>query len=412
LNTNGELNVDATYLTTYLTKTNEGAITRYPYQINQSIKIAANSYSNYAAVDYDLQQNRRLVGWYTLSDSKSPVVRQAGFVNGGNASDLYQGMYSSSPNDVKNNYYLFSNGWCFYSGIQFALADKPDNDHEMQLFVNTIIAAYKATNRMVSKKPVINITDPKPDENNTITITRQDIIGTDFILTFELSESSSNMDLSILLDDNPDGSWKEKLYQVNGGVLASDPISVNNVEKGIYALKIPINELTIESLLKITAVNMQGDEASTEVILKYLKEPVVTITKPIPIPNDSNQFLYVDFDYNEMDSSDLNASEQFRIEFKVEQALTNVKLQITSDGIDLTQDFPDNVLIRRLNEDGSESDIDPTQYISDGTFVMYLPLKQMEGYSSREITIMATDLSGSSGVTVVTLLRRSLFPLD
>jgi hypothetical protein len=43
---------------------------------------------------------------------------------------------------------------------------------------------------------------------------------------------------------------------------------------------------------------------------------------------------------------------------------------------------------------------------------MHIPAVVMQGHSTREITISAADLSGNKGQTSVTLLRRSLFPLD
>lgn len=61
---------------------------------------------------------------------------------------------------------------------------------------------------------------------------------------------------------------------------------------------------------------------------------------------------------------------------------------------------------------GSES-ITPTyQNTSDMDFVLYINMSTMHNINSRDFTITATDTSGKEGSDSLTLLRRSLFPLD
>jgi hypothetical protein len=144
----------STYTPTAATKSNEGANTQYPYKIDDSIKITStsyiphsNSYLQDASVDYnmgsDIGTNPPLVGWYSLSDAKAANNN---------------GIFSVSPNDVKNNYYLFNKGKVYYSGIQLKQADTANNDMEIKLFINTIIACYKSTRgRIVAVPPVVTI---------------------------------------------------------------------------------------------------------------------------------------------------------------------------------------------------------------------------------------------------------------
>lgn len=148
------LKTSSTFTPTAVTKSNEGADTQYPYKIDDSIKITSTSYipssTSYlqdTSVDYNMGSNigtnPPLVGWYSLSDAK--------------ASDN-TGIFSVSPNDVKNNYYLFNKGKVYYSGIQLKQADVANNDMEIKLFINTLVACYKSTGgRIVAVPPVVTI---------------------------------------------------------------------------------------------------------------------------------------------------------------------------------------------------------------------------------------------------------------
>lgn len=46
------------------------------------------------------------------------------------------------PNDAANNYYIYSKGNVFYSGVGHSTVD---GDMEAKLFINTMIAAYRTT---------------------------------------------------------------------------------------------------------------------------------------------------------------------------------------------------------------------------------------------------------------------------
>lgn len=50
--------------------------------------------------------------------------------------------YGTSPNDAANNYYIYSKGNVFYSGVGHSTVD---GDMEAKLFINTMIAAYRTT---------------------------------------------------------------------------------------------------------------------------------------------------------------------------------------------------------------------------------------------------------------------------
>jgi hypothetical protein len=226
------------------------------------------------------------------------------------------------------------------------------------------------------------------------------------------------MDLKILLDDlEPDGSWNETIYPVSEtGEISDIPVSINNTEKlvavGTNLLKIPENLLTGEPKLTLSAVNAEESRAEASVTLKYVHTPVVTIEDPSPITNSKNKFIYVDLDFDAADSADINGMDRIRVVFKIDQSLTKVLAEITSEGESLTGSSPGRISVHKIVENteaDTEADLNQAE---NGLYAMYIPNALMKGYSSREIKIKATDLSGNSGETTVTLLRRSLFPLD
>ena len=123
------------------TQVNEGQITQYPYliskdeikEINQrkSLKVSSTHYQwlqPNMELDRDGDGRSDIVVWYCLSDIYDSNVQSTN-------------IYSICPNDVVNNYYIYTMGNVTYSGAGHF---RPDEGAEMKLFVNTIIAAYNA----------------------------------------------------------------------------------------------------------------------------------------------------------------------------------------------------------------------------------------------------------------------------
>ncbi|MBQ8188819.1 MAG: DUF5057 domain-containing protein [Lachnospiraceae bacterium] len=112
---------------------NNGQIANYPYTIGESIKVSkakAQKFQLDLDTDADREGNSDVVVWYTL-----------GAIEG--AGETYKDLYSVTPKDGINNYYVYNHGSVTYTG--FGLNNK---DHltvdESKLFVNTLIAAYEA----------------------------------------------------------------------------------------------------------------------------------------------------------------------------------------------------------------------------------------------------------------------------
>lgn len=138
--TNGKLRVanttretQNTEATTKASQVNEGAITEYPYKIDKTITVAATHFQYYQLAleeNADEDDSGDLVVWYCLGDKDKK--------NG-------NGYYDHSPNDVRNNYYIYSYKNIIYTGVGHSNVQNNNNNlMEKKLFVNTIIAAYNA----------------------------------------------------------------------------------------------------------------------------------------------------------------------------------------------------------------------------------------------------------------------------
>ncbi len=124
-----------------VSKVNEGAITQYPYYMEDTLKTAATHSQYYQLAmeqDDDKDGSNDIVVWYCLADDGLNNTRS--------------GAYKDSPNDVRNSYYFYSKGNVIYTGIGDATNDKyevigPDafTKQERNLFVNAIVAAARVT---------------------------------------------------------------------------------------------------------------------------------------------------------------------------------------------------------------------------------------------------------------------------
>lgn len=169
--TNGskKFSTEKTTSETYtIEQVNEGAITEYPYILPTSIQVAS-THAQYWTVDLESDTNNDdesdLVVWYCINKRSSG-----------------QDYYEKTPNDVRNNYYIYNKGNITYSGAgHYPIS----SDEEIKLFINTMIAAYNAQ----LKAPEISIVEngePEADDLESViipydtTVTPEEI-GADFI---------------------------------------------------------------------------------------------------------------------------------------------------------------------------------------------------------------------------------------
>jgi len=120
-------------ITTTVTKLNDGQLTQYPYLIDKTFSIA-KTHGQYYQLN---MEDPEIVVWYCLASG-----------SGGDS------LYDLSPNDASNNYYIYNKGNITYSGVGHDTVK--GSVMEVKLFINTMIAAYKAS----LKNPTIQILNP------------------------------------------------------------------------------------------------------------------------------------------------------------------------------------------------------------------------------------------------------------
>lgn len=130
-----KLNYRSGQVNAKVTKENDGLITHYPYEIGSEFRSAKTHYQYYQLhMDQDVDGDNEgdVVVWYCLSDDADDPNSELGKV------------YRNSKNDARNNYYIYNIGNVTYTGMGHSALDHSGSDLETKLFINTIVAAYKA----------------------------------------------------------------------------------------------------------------------------------------------------------------------------------------------------------------------------------------------------------------------------
>ncbi|MBD5475330.1 MAG: DUF5057 domain-containing protein [Lachnospiraceae bacterium] len=125
----------------HATQVNKGQITEYPYKLQEEFEVAL-THTQYYELDYtaddDGDGESDLVVWYCLGGRTSTTGH----------SDWETTIYSQSPNDVRNNYYIYNKGNITYTGMGHARCKWEGAEwytfEEAKLFINTMIASYQA----------------------------------------------------------------------------------------------------------------------------------------------------------------------------------------------------------------------------------------------------------------------------
>ena len=126
-----------------VSRVNTGAITQYPFTIPDKIDVAMTHPQYY---QLDMERNDMVV-WYCL-DGGTP----------GKSSTKETTFFGQNKNDVRNNYYIYNVGNVTYSGMGHMDGDTANalalTDLEIELFINTFVAAYRASAMGVPVKVV------------------------------------------------------------------------------------------------------------------------------------------------------------------------------------------------------------------------------------------------------------------
>ena len=268
------------------TQVNEGQITQYPYQISADEQLEiSNTHYQWLQPNMELDRNgdgkNDIVVWYCISG-----VADGNYKN--------TNIYNITPNDVVNNYYIYTMGNVTYSGAGHST---PSKESEIKLFVNTMIAAYNAgvTAPSVSFKDksgskiqsVYMLYDPVnhivlDDKNNgTISVNFQaddyNILAGGQQLCVEFYKSCADDTSGAISVDGitgkvlrlkTDGEDGLKITDSNGNVIS--PIERNGVKNcypitngATYTLKYSSDEMGLFSTNTSGTILNEGAQAST-----------------------------------------------------------------------------------------------------------------------------------------------------
>ena len=216
------------YETDFVTKVNDGQITSYPYNIPKGIRVGT-THMQYYQLNMDDPEIRV---WYALSDEKSYVYKDNHDL--GHSGET--GPYSVSPNDVRNNYYLYSKDNIVYTGLGNMAIDSlvdvipenPEYEYEVKLFINTLVATY----RLGTKAPEVTITN---------------------------EDARQNSDLEYIFYENFEGiSYKDKIKKIRFIGRDTNPGSAM-LTVGVYQ----IDDLGEATLINAPVKSIKGDLAQS-----------------------------------------------------------------------------------------------------------------------------------------------------
>lgn len=218
-------------LTSMVTQTNEGQITEYPYKIDQTFKIA-QTHGQWYQLN---MEDPEVTVWYCLSDNEngSPSAWQGSDNNG----DGTGATYGVSPNDAANNYYIYSKGNVFYSGVGHSTVN---DEMEAKLFINTMISAYRAS----YQPPMVEVLNPEAELKDINKMAYQmsfaqeynngleEVQSTDELKVafspVELNAISTKLDCSIYYEVNGKKEYVTEIYRKD----TNEKIEVSRDSKG------------------------------------------------------------------------------------------------------------------------------------------------------------------------------------
>lgn len=132
-------------------KMNDGQVTSYPFEISDTLDISETHGQ-----------------WYQLNMEDPEVTVWYSLIDDDKKKDGSSTNYAVSPYDAANNYYIYSKANVFYSGVGHSTVK---SDMEARLFINTMIAAYRAA----YQPPVVDILNEEAEltdiDNTTYQIT-------------------------------------------------------------------------------------------------------------------------------------------------------------------------------------------------------------------------------------------------
>lgn len=202
---NGNVSKTPGEMTETVTAVNNGQITQYPFLITENIGDTFNvsaTHSQYYQLNLDTDStdknvNDDVVVWYTISNKGQTSSTDT----------KLHDFYKAIPNDVRNNYYIYSKGNVMYTGSGHSPVT---SDYEKKLFINTLIAAYNSGTHAPRA-----IFKAQPRESAA-----------------EIKSMTLPYDVTLLDESNNEGSWLENEVEVNFKVMNNN---FKDSGKPIYA---------------------------------------------------------------------------------------------------------------------------------------------------------------------------------
>ena len=220
--------------TTKAKRLNEGQITQYPYKIDENLKIATTHAQNYLLN----LEDKDITVWYTLTSDGSSKDSEFNII---------------SPDDAANNYYIYSKGNVFYSGVGHITVN---GDMEAKLFVNTMIAAYRAS----YEPPVVEVT------NEEVTYLEDKYYEIDIPQEYDTLDAST---------EEKNLQKAEELNDDDGGYLVRfTPIDMNGVSSELHTSLYITNEERIKE-----------EEETEKIVKKYISPEDIYIIREVEDDN-------------------------------------------------------------------------------------------------------------------------------
>ena len=170
-------------LITKVSQMNQGQITQYPFKIDTMFTVS-ETHGQWYQLN---MEDPEVTVWYCLADDKRAAAWQETDNNGQGTGATY----GVSPNDAANNYYIYSKGNVFYSGVGHSTITQ---EMEAKLFINTMIATYRAS----YVPPMVEVL------NENAVITDLENLSYDMSFTKEYSEDPDESDWETVGVDEED----------------------------------------------------------------------------------------------------------------------------------------------------------------------------------------------------------------
>lgn len=308
----------------FVNKVNDGQITNYPYKLPESFAVN-KTHGQYFQLnmegDQDEDGSPDVTVWYTLAYGHSNPGNPDSDTTTSKYSD---GVYNVAPKDGVNHFYIYNCGNVTYTGSGHSGMTSPWNTYEAQLFINTMVAAYKAgiktptvsiydgsdlNSSLISEITIpydenigVNATDTNKAESSIIKDTNGNykypfVNMTDANATKvffrvadpNLVKGSKSIDVRFLQEvSDPAGTpGTETITLDNGEIVVVKELKMpfysadfintyaygTSVGSGVmYGLKLPMNLLTstsnfkiyIEAQTTITSISVTGDQTVTQ----------------------------------------------------------------------------------------------------------------------------------------------------